>query len=119
MLGPQFEQLRMLMTAKELHDMHSIDVQQTPESRFGGAFKSMDAMWKAKKRENKADGFDKLIAAEGVKDPVSLTTGRGIEGRVIEDGHHRIQAAYDANPESFVPVEHFDRDQSWPARKRS
>ena len=108
------EQMRMFMTARELHGMHSIDVQQTPESRFGGHWKSMDAMWKTKRRENAMGGPDRLdkgVAAHGVQWPVELTSGTDVSGTVISDGHHRIQAAYEANPDSYVPVEHSDLDQ--------
>lgn len=107
----QPQQLRMFMTAQELHDMHSIDVMQTPESRFGGAWPNMKKMWATKKRENKQDGLDKSVARHGVHVPVELTSGRDVEGEVIYGGHHRIQAAFDANPQSWVPVEHTSLDQ--------
>ena len=100
------EQLRMLMTARELHGMHSIDVQQTPESRFGGAWSSMSDLWKTKRRENKKDGLGRDVAAHGVQWPVELMSGADITGEVISGGHHRIQAAFDANPDSYVPVTH-------------
>lgn len=101
----------MLMTAQELHDTHSIDVQQTPESRFGGAWKTMDAMWATKAKENKRSGLKKDIAAHGVQTPVELTSGRDVEGTVILHGHHRVQAAFEHNPKSYVPVEHHDLDK--------
>lgn len=104
------------MTAQELHDMHSIDVQQTPESRFGGAWPNMKKMWAVKKRENKADGLDKHVAKHGVHVPVELTSGRDVDGEVIRGGHHRIQAAFDANPQSWVPVEHTSLDQGFVPR---
>jgi hypothetical protein len=108
-LHPQ--QLSMFMTAQELHDTHSLDVQQTPESRFGGHWKSMDAMWKTKRKENKADGLDKHVAEHGVHNPVELASGRDVTGEVIAHGHHRIQAAYDANPQSLLPVVHHSLEQ--------
>lgn len=109
-------QLRMFMTAGELHGMHSIDVPQTPESRFGGAWKSMDAMWKTKRKENRADGLDKHVAEHGVHNPVELASGRDVIGDVIVHGHHRVQAAFDANPQSLVPVTHHSLEQHgrWP-----
>lgn len=99
-------QLRMFMTAQELHDHHSIDVMQTPESRYGGAWPDMDSMWRTKRRENKMDGLDKSVREHGVHSPVELTSGRDVDGAVIQDGHHRIQAAFDHNPQSLLPVEH-------------
>ena len=104
-------QLRMLMTAEELHGTDSIDVQQTPESRFGGAWKTKDAMWKTKRSENRMSGLDKDVAASGVHRPVTLTSGRDVSGSVIGDGHHRIQAAYDADPHQILPVQHDDLDK--------
>lgn len=104
-------QLRMFMTARELHDTDSIDVMQAPDSRYGGAWAAKSDMWERKKLENRQGGFDKLIAAQGVHKPVELTSGTDVEGSVIRDGHHRIQAAFDASPESYLPVEHHDLDK--------
>jgi hypothetical protein len=103
-------QLRMFMTARELYNTPSIDVQRTPESRFGGHWKTMDAMWATKRKENKADKLDKHVAQHGVFGPVTLGIGGRDLGEIphIVQGHHRIVAAYDANPESYVPVEHED-----------
>jgi hypothetical protein len=101
----------MFMSAQELHGMHSIDVQQTPESRYGGAWKSMDAMWKTKRKENKANGLDKHVAEHGVHNPVELVSGRDVEGTVIAHGHHRIDAAFRANPQSMLPVIHHSLSQ--------
>jgi hypothetical protein len=106
------DQLRMFMPAAELRAMDSIDVMQTPESRFGGAWKSKEAMWKTKHRENKMDGFDAEIASEGVQHPVTLAHGSAFVGGrpVIQDGHHRIAAQAKDNPSAEVPVEHYDHD---------
>lgn len=101
----------MLMTAQELHDTHSIEIQQTPESRFGMANRSMGEMWNVKRRENKRSGLKKDVAAHGVQHPVELVSGRDVEGTVIYHGHHRIQAAFEHNPQSLVPVEHHDLDR--------
>ena len=109
--GAPGEQLRMFMTAQELHDTHSMDVMQHPESRYGGAWPTMAAMWKVKRRENKQSGLDKHIAEHGVHTPVELTVGRDVEGEVIRHGHHRIQGAFDDDPKQLIPVEHYDLDK--------
>jgi hypothetical protein len=109
-INPQ--QLAMLMTAQELHDIDSIDVQQTPESRFGGAWKSKDAMWKTKRAENRESGLKADIAARGVERPVELTHGRDLSGSVLRDGHHRVQASFELNPKQLLPVVHSNID-SW------
>lgn len=107
------QQLRMLMTAGELHAMHSIDVPLHPEARYGGHWKTMDAMWKTKRKENKTNNVPASIAEHGVHMPVTLATGdRDFGGAmVIEHGHHRIQAAFEHNPEMYLPVEHEDYDR--------
>jgi hypothetical protein len=109
--GQQFTQLPMFMSARELYGTHSIEVQQTPESRFGGARRSMPEMWSVKRRENKRSGLDKDVAAQGVQQPVELTSGRDVIGNVIYNGHHRIEAAHRADPDMLVPVEHLDLDK--------
>jgi hypothetical protein len=102
-LHPQ--QLAMFMTARELHGMNSIDVQRFPNDRMGGAWKSKDAMWKVKRRENKREGLDKDVAAHGVQEPVLIVHSEN-DGTRLANGHHRTTAAYDHNPDSYVPVKH-------------
>ncbi len=105
------EQMRLFMTAGELHATHSIEIQQSPESRFGMPGRSMSEMWDVKRRENKRSGLKKDVAAHGVQHPVELVSGQDVEGTVIYTGHHRVQAAFEHNPESYVPVEHHDLDK--------
>ena len=106
------EQLRMFMTAGELHATHSIDVPLHPEARFGGHWKTMDAMWRTKAKENKANNLPASIAEHGVHMPVTLAHGRDFgEAPVIEHGHHRIHAAFKHNPAMYLPVEHEDYDR--------
>lgn len=117
----QPRQLSMFMQAKELYrNTPSIDVEQTPNSALGGAWKTPEAMWKSKRKDNRAEGLDKHIAQHGVHAPVLLKhsdtdfggePGSMPRSMVISNGHHRTVAAYDSNPESYVPVEHEDYDQ--------
>jgi len=106
------QQLRMFMTARELYNTHSIDVPLHPEARFGGHWKTMDAMWKTKRKENRTNNVPEAIAKHGVHMPVTLAHGdRDFGGAtVIEHGHHRIEAAYRHDPEMYLPVEHEDYD---------
>jgi hypothetical protein len=95
------EQLRMFMTARELHAMPSADV--------GGplpAWRTHGEMWSDKAKDNADDGLGASVAKHGVEYPVTIAH-RG-EVTELEAGHHRIQAAYDHNPESYVPVQHRD-----------
>ena len=103
-------QLRMFITARELHDMPSAEVGD-PRT---GAWPTHEEMWAAKKEDNDepwrqasyddSETLSQSVAKHGVKHPVRIAH-RG-EIAEIDAGHHRIQAAYDANPESYVPVTH-------------
>lgn len=99
----QPQQLSMFMTARELYNHPSVDV-AGGTSDYGGHWKSLRSMHMTKRRENKADGLDVHVAEHGVHGPVTMAHTRS--GPRTSDGHHRIVAAYDANPESLVPVEH-------------
>lgn len=101
-------QLRLLMTAGELHAMHSIDVPRHPGER--GRFPSMEAMWAHKQRDNAADGMTEHVKRHGVHVPVQLATGGEDLGNdvVISDGHHRVQAAFDDRPDQYVAVDYKD-----------
>ena len=105
------QQLRMFMTARELYNTHSIDVPLHPEARYGGAWKTMGAMWKSKAKDNKTNNVPASVAAHGVHMPVTLAHGRDFgDATVIEHGHHRILAAYKHDPDMLIPVEHEDYD---------
>ena len=44
------------------------------------------------------------VKEEGVKSPVTLSYDKKTKQSTIEDGHHRIAAANDVNPEMYIPV---------------
>lgn len=103
------DQLRMLYTASELKNGPSIDlqhIQKGPESKFGGHWKSEEHMWATKHRENKASGLDKDVAENGVREPLTMLNGPDVDGSVLGNGHHRVLAAYKANPNQYLAVEH-------------
>lgn len=102
-------QLRMFMQASELRGMDSIDVAQTPSSRFG-MNRPKEEMWATKKRENMYDRHGKEWLAKGVREPVTLGSGSDVKGDVIVDGHHRIQSAGEHHPSSYLPVQHVSLD---------
>lgn len=87
---------RMFMTARELHGLTSAEV--NPAHPAG--WNTHEQMWTDKRKDN-ADGLAADVAKHGVEYPVTLN-----ERGEIDSGHHRIQAAYDANPDSYVPVRH-------------
>ena len=73
-------------------------------------------MWAHKRADNAIDGLDKHVAEHGVKAPVTLGYSKDWEGAKISDGHHRVAAAVDADPNMEVPVQHrsFDYRDSMP-----
>ena len=98
----QPEQLRMFMPARELRSMESSEVT---------AFGSPAQMWKDKARDNRRDQMNESVAKHGVLTPVEVAYGfNGKDDRVplIWGGHHRIQAAYEHDPDMLVPVRHHD-----------
>lgn len=51
-------------------------------------------------------GLYESIAAEGVREPVTVSTR--LDYKLLSEGHHRVFAANDINPEMMVPVEIYD-----------
>ena len=101
-------QLQMFMPARELYGMHSLDT-----VAFGG---DVDRMRGAKRRLNSMSRLSN-VGAEGVRKPVQLVHGSDEEiarfkppevSVAVANGNHRVTAAYDANPDMEVPVEHYD-----------
>lgn len=93
-------QLRMFMTAREMvGELAPGDVEGhgTPER-----------MWKDKRADNKIEGIDLHIKANGVHVPVDVMHRDGGAAPMLWDGHHRTISAYDSDPESLVPVMHHD-----------
>ena len=102
-------QLSMFMPARELYGMHALDT-----SGFGG---DVAAMRSAKRDTNAKGKIGRSIEAEGVRKPVQVHHGNdpeinrfrgGVKGPALANGNHRVIAAYDANPDMEVPVEHYD-----------
>ena len=100
-------QLQMLMPARELYGMHSLDT---------AAYKGDVGMMRAAKR--RLNSMSKLSdVSEGIRKPVQLIHGHDESiarfkppevDTAVANGNHRIVAAYDANPDMEVPVEHYD-----------
>lgn len=111
-------QMRLFMQANELMDLPAGDSKPLPS---GGPNQSLrqdinlqnrkreentlpPPRWKAPRLADPHLGED--VKAQGVIQPVSLyyRPEYGHTAPQIDDGHHRVVAAYDANPESWVPV---------------
>ena len=113
-LNPQ--QLQMFMPAGEL-------IQGTPNDLYAGAntesglWASKDELWEVKLEESKLtrrpphqNRLYASIKSGGVKQPVRIRTGStGYVGDgkelTIVDGHHRVAAANDIDPQMEVPID--------------
>lgn len=109
-------QMRLFMQAKELMNTLSGHVatgsdRYAPMSQAPGLFKSKLHESKvgsaASTMFSKKRGKDSLyqsIQKEGVKTPIRLRMHQETKTEQINDGHHRVAAAYDINPEMYLPV---------------
>jgi len=121
------EQLSMFIPAKELMDLPSAEAHEYDDyigdsAEFYGVFGENDGLMGEKRGDNSDVGWwdnvshlgrpetlDDSVHREGVHTPVSLRLmPQG--GPIIWNGHHRIIAAYDANPDMEVPVKHVIKD---------
>jgi hypothetical protein len=98
----------MFIPAHELMGFGPLD--DPSESEYSEAY----GLLAEKRRENTQTKFQrgnveekpliKSVAKEGVKTPVNIVE-HGRNGSTIWNGHHRIVAAYDVNPNMEVPVD--------------
>jgi hypothetical protein len=103
------KQLAMLMPARELYGMHSMDT-----AGHGGDPGRMRA---SKRKANAASKIGRSVEAEGVRKPVQIYHGddpqteRFMAGAdvAVANGNHRVVAAYDTNPDMEIPVVHHDQ----------
>lgn len=111
----------MFMPARELYDMHSLDT-----SGYGG---DVGAMRRGKRQTNRVGKMGRSIQEEGVRKPVLLAHGDDPQLRpfrggntdpvVLANGNHRVIAAHDHDPDTEIPVEHYDSaDKLYVAMRR-
>lgn len=101
-------QFRMFIPARELMGFIALDAPD--EISYSEAY----GVLAKKRRENTHTMFQrggveeepliKSVAKEGVRTPVNIVE-HGADGSTIWNGHHRIVAAYDVNPDMEVPVD--------------
>lgn len=107
----QGEQLSMFLPAKNLMDYPPLDDHDTKPETFHKAkdllaFKR-DRIKNDYLHSGSGNKFKESVAREGVHNPVQLhRTLRGNRGWGVGDGHHRVIAAYDTNPDMEVPVKY-------------
>ena len=79
--------------------------QKLQESKSGSAPSTMFPKKRGK------DSLYESIKKEGVTSPVSLTVHNQDNGPMweqINDGHHRVVAAHDIDPEMYIPIRYDD-----------
>jgi len=116
-------QLAMFIPAKDLMTAapHAGDLQ-----RYAGGVETEGELWDRKLGESKSrnwnlshghktlwegQGLHESIASEGVRDPVRIMHRDNDDVSVVQ-GHHRIAAAHDIDPEMLIPVVHYGEDES-------
>lgn len=112
-LGPQFEQLQMFMTGKELQNRiefsHDKQHDETlPQMWERKAYESRDPLHL---RSGKVYGS---LLTDGVRDGTIMQLSHQPTGARVYDGHHRIAAAADLEEQGdrqlFFPVQHYPGD---------
>jgi hypothetical protein len=93
------EQLSMFATARDLRHNY------TPGDYSADAHDGdPENMWEQKHDEAWEDGLYHQVSDEGVKTPV--TVWHTDTSRNLHDGHHRVAAQYDADPDRLIPLNH-------------
>ena len=106
-LGRQWQQLDMYKTAKELRGSTLLDVEAAKvwdAGRTPAAQVEKEVM-DQKLGESRITGLYDSIKAQGVSTPVYVSHNARF-GQTVGDGHHRIAAAHDIDPNMLIPVEH-------------
>lgn len=135
-LGPQFEQLKMLMTGNEVKNRVEDSYDRRPlfdgsavdsvgdrvrlrDPGGGPASETMNEMWNRKLQESQApqysghgSGVYDSMKRYGYNRDVPLTLNMNTpEGVVLSDGHHRVASAADLEDkghEIYIPVQHWE-----------
>lgn len=129
--GPQFHQLPIFMTPREIRQQYraldgdreevvddwDAEVEErrpeTDDELFDRKLdESLDAP--ANPRDEFSETLFESVKRDGVKNPVSLQfKDLAVLGKPqILGGHHRLAVAHEYRPDEFVPVEHFEDTQA-------
>lgn len=106
-LGRQWQQLDMYKSAKELRGSTLLDVESAKVWDAGRtpAHEVEKTIMDQKLGESRMTGLYDSIKAQGVSTPVYVSHSKKF-GQTVGDGHHRIAAAHDIDPNMLIPVEH-------------
>jgi hypothetical protein len=103
----QWRQLDMWKTAKELRNSTLLDVESEKIWDAGRtpAHEIEKNVMAQKLSNSRTTGLYDSIKDQGVSKPVYVSQNAKF-GQTVGDGHHRIAAAYDIDPNMLIPVEH-------------
>jgi hypothetical protein len=114
----QPEQLKMFMSANEIMSTHvpnPADFEDEDEDFASSDEEVTGNFWDRKLTESMDNGTYDSIHHEGVKEPVNLYTKHPDKNtpkreQRIGNGHHRVAAMNELDPDEVMPVLHHDRD---------
>lgn len=103
------EQLKMFMTPREITKYAEFsDTEMHDASDFDDGRTETDMMIADKRANIERTGFDKRIAAEGIREPISINHN-DFGRRAVTDGHHRIVATMGTPRfDQLAPVVHHE-----------
>jgi len=122
--GPQFEQLPMFMSAREI--MRKYEPLGHDKEMDRAPLESNKTLWSRKLDYAKSWGFPEELKRDGVQEPVELGLHAGHhywthneDGEInkspyvtkkpeIMSGHHRVISMMYAAPDTYMPVTHED-----------
>lgn len=105
-------QFRMFIPAHELMSFAPTDINEDDD--IAAPYSESHGLLRQKRQENAKEdvgvreSLNKSVARHGVVSPVSISENDEHGVSVILNGHHRIVAAYDANPHMEVPVRNYE-----------
>lgn len=119
MASPQFHQLPMFMSARQIMATHGPSRDEA--SQYDGASDSEIWHYKSAEAEDTrwqrfpdgtAESYSDNMLREGIRNPVTLGTeaaGRNDEGKLqVLHGHHRVAVMAKHRPDALIPVVHSD-----------
>jgi len=120
----QWEQLPMFMSASEIMGkvnssadapgakMEDVWHQKLYEAKTGAI---RNALY-VPTRKRRGNSLYESIQNNGVREPVQLNRN-GAEGYSLAEGHHRVAAAHDIDPNMMLPVVHSDELEFQPTKR--
>ena len=102
-------QFRMFIPAHELMGFTAGDAENNEQEEYSEAYGLLEQKRRHNTQAMEGEPLIKSVAREGVLKPVSIVEKfalRPLAARTgeIVDGHHRIVAAYDTDPNMEIPV---------------